>query len=466
MSQKIDVQAKKAEHKIDLREWILSGSTIDTGRPRPNFKVVKNEDGLAYYKEDDKRQLSILQREDLVFEIAVASAELAELQGLPKISMTSEQAKDCMFLVDGFIKMQGCDRSIEDEIRPVGFVDDEGFCFKRIPLARAGITPSKERASAPREWDTLGPFMNSLRTNMADFDGQDSVMFRRLLSAVGALLWDSEPRREILYWHGAGGEGKTTFCNFLAHKLGPCALPNVKPKKLTEDYTLAMLEGKRLVIVEEVGKGRFLTEEIKAITGNRFLTGRSPYKSIRTFRNHTFFWMTSNHMPIIDGDSNSTDRLRLVCSTPRKDGIKRTEPDIFEELEMWWPHIVDAAVLEYFTAGQRVLEMSAEEQEEVISKYHLDADGWIMEHLEYQEGAFIPMAKLKRMLRKEHISADDVKKRLHILQPSVCDADAVINIRASGRVKDIANPTKGIKNVAIRMESHNWSTQGWSAHDV
>jgi hypothetical protein len=462
MAPKIDTQAKKAEHKIQLREWMLHGTAIETDRDSPNFVAVKSADGLAYYRKEDLGQLSILEREDLIFQIAVASAELAEMQMLPKISMTNEQAKDCMFLVDGFLKVEGCDRVIDGEIRPIGFIDDGGYCFRRIPLVRCGITPDEKRITGPRNWDTLGPFMTSLRVNMADFDGQDSTMFRRLLSAIGALLWDSEPRREILYWYGSGGEGKTTLCNFLAHKLGPCALPNIKPKKLTEDYTIAMLEGKRMVIAEEVGKGRFLTEEMKAITGNRFLTGRSPYKSIRTFRNHTFFWMTSNQMPIIDGQDSSRDRLRLVCSTPRKDGIKRTEVEIFDELDMWWPHIVDAAVLEYFAAGQTILKMDEQELEECISNYHLDADGWILENMEYRAGCFVPNSTIKRMLKGDAIGVSDIKDRLHILQPSVCDADKAIDIKGRGRIREAANPVKGVRNVAIKTDSPKWGTALWS----
>lgn len=465
MPNKIDTQAKKAEHKIELREWMLHGSQILTDRPRPNFLVIKNPDGVAYYRETDNRQITLLDRGDLVSEIAVASAELSEAQGMPKISMTQENAKDCMLLVEGFIKLHGCDRVIEDEVKPIGFVDDEEYCFRRIPLARAGITPTKERIEGERQWELLGPFMNSLRTNMLDFDGSDSVMFRRLLSAVGALLWDSEPRREILYWHGMGGEGKTTFCNFLAHKLGPCALPNIKPKSLTDNYTIAMLEGKRLVIAEEAGKGRFLTEEMKAITGNRYLTGRSPYKDIRSFRNHTFFWITSNQVPIIDGENSSKDRLRLVCSTPRKDGTHRTEAEIYEELEVWWPHIVDAAVLEYFAAGKRVLAMSDEELEEPVSNYHLDVDGWITENLEYSPGSFVSNMLIKRMLKGEMISHSDIKARIHILQPSVCDVDAIIDTKGKGRIKDSKNPVRGVRNVMVKPDSTHWTLKSWNLAD-
>jgi hypothetical protein len=460
MTKKINTQLKRAEQRIQLRNWILKGDSILTGKEPPSFIIIKSPDGLAYYRETESKQIVILERSDLVAEIAVASSEISEAQDIPEISMTYENAKDCMNIIEGFIKLQGCDKIIEEEIKPIGFVDDEGFCFRRIPLSRAGVTPSEERLKEKREWSDLGPFMNSLRTNMLDYDTDDSRMFRRLLSAVGALLWDSEPRREILYWHGMGGEGKTTFCNFLAHKLGSCALPNIKPKKLTEDYTIAMLEGKRLVIAEEAGKGRFLTEEMKAITGNRYLTGRAPYKGIRSFRNHTFFWMTSNQMPIIDGEDSSTGRLRLICSTPRKDGTHRTEQDIYAELELYWPHIVDAAVLEYFAAGKSILSMTGQEIEEPVSNYHLDADGWIDENFEYAKGSFVPNKLIKRMLKNERISLSDVKSRLSILNPEDCEEK--INVQSRQRLED-SRQERGVLNIRLKQDSSNWTKNGWSA---
>ena len=468
MAKREDTQELKAQHKIQIREWVLHGEPINTGEPRPDFLAVKTPDGITYYREIANRQVEILKRENLISEIAVASANLAEASGKAKLGMTQEHAKDCLFLIEGYIKSGQCDKLLDDDINPVGFVDDEGYCFTRIPLVRAYLEPTEKRIKSQRQWDGLGPFMISLLTNMADYDGSDSRMFRRLLSAVGALLWDSEPRREILYWHGMGGEGKTTFCNFLVQKLGPCALPNIKPKKLTEDYTIAQLEGMRLVVAEEAGKGRFLTEEIKALTGNRYLTGRAPYQAIRTFRNHTFFWMTSNQMPIIDGEDSSKDRLRLICSTPRKDGSRRSEREIFEELELHWPHIVDAAVLEYFAAGKSVLPMLDEENEGLINNYFAYTDGWILKNLEYKPGAFVPITTLTELLVNKKTNTDSVAARLvKVLEPVIKDSKQGPIIKTKARTGNSkSNPVWGFKNVGLTSAAHfdvhglNWREYG------
>jgi hypothetical protein len=454
-----DIQAERASVQATISDWVVNGDG------KLEFMVAINEGTFLYYTVMPSRQVKVLEREAIVMTCCSKSRYLAEQFGLLQISMTKQQANDCMFMAESLIYTDGSPRLIPDTIEPVGFVNDPGWCFSRIAMPR--MTPSKADIDAPRKWAHLGPFLHSVVVNMKDYDSQvdDSLMFRRLLSAIGALLWDSAPRREILYWYGEGGEGKTTFCNFLAHKLGPCALPNIKPKEMTDPYTKALFEGKRLIIAEEVGKGRFLTDELKALTGNRFITARAPYKAVRTFRNHSFIWMTSNQMPIINGESSETDRLRLVCSTARKDGVRRTEEDIFEELELYWPHIVDAGIIEYHASGKQVLPMTSSEIAECTDLYFLDADGWIEKHLEFRDGSFIPVKTLKSMLSRDKIGIKDIETRLPTLTP-MRNANIPAVQRARRRVSLGGNPVHGWAQVGVKIESEHYRMSDWGGNSV
>lgn len=452
--------AKQKKPQINklIRSWILDDVALPIDIAKPQFVVFIKEGEIAFYKKNDDNIVCKMSRDEILATIAVAGSKAAA--HFKCSDMTRMQADNCLFMIESYLQEARPTDFVVDNIRPLAFANDPGFCLVRLPISR--MEPHQCEIDAPRDWSKLGDFLNSLRENMKDANDPNPVMFKTLMSAVGALLWDDSPRREILYWHGKGGEGKTTFCNFLVHKLGPCALPNVKPKKLTDDYTIAQLEGVRLVVAEEAGKGRFLTEEIKAITGNRYLFGRAPYAKPRPFRNHTFFWMTSNQMPYVDGESASTERLRLICSTPRKDGIKRTEEDIFAELEERWPDIVEMAILEYFSSGQRVHEMAQHEMSEIVDEYHLGVDGWIMESFEYCEGAFTTTQLINRMKikNKEMLGKEEIYERMKILTPSVCDASKMVT-KNKRRTEGYPNPVWGFDHVRPKTDAEGYSKYGW-----
>jgi hypothetical protein len=447
----------QAEFKKSIRDWFLYDQPLNNVQDFADYKAVVVKDRVNYYVADDKKQLAIRSSSDMVRTILNASLVESEFRGA-EFEMTKAQAEDCLAQADAVICVNGFDKLIDGEIKPIAFSNDDCFCFYRLGIPR--FKPPQEWIDGPREWASLGPFMNSIREAMADYDEEtdDSLMFRRLLSAIGQLLWDSKPSREIVYWYGKGGDGKTTLTNYIASKLGDSALPNLRPKCLESEYYLAQLEGKRMVIAEEAGKGRFLTEGIKAITGNRFITGRHPHERIRTFESYVMIWYTSNEMPTIDGEDSSKDRLRLIQSEPRKNRERREESDIIKELDAFWPHIVDMAVTEYFAAGEGIHRMPDEELRDSIEGYYLDADGWIEANLKYEEGAFMPCSTIKYLLQHK-VSIKDVEARLPGLQPSPCYSGVTVIKNRQRVYTNKGNPIHGWANIGL-------ATAHWAALTV
>jgi hypothetical protein len=458
MAKDNDFQEKKAQHKNTMRHWMLGEKGLPSGRPRPNFLIAINEGKLVYYSERDQRQINIMSRDHLVAHVSLASSELAERSGEPALEMSQGQARDCMAVVEAYVLHEGNDRLIRDEIKPIAFSNDDCYCFERINVPR--LEPQEYKRKTQED---LGPFLNSIRTSMADYneDTNESLMFRRLLSAIGQLLWDSKPSREIVYWYGKGGDGKTTLCNYLASKLGSAAMPNLKPRNLESEYYLAELEGKRMVIAEEAGKGQFLTEGIKAITGNRFITGRHPHERIRTFESHVMIWYTSNEFPIIDGEDSSRDRLRLIHSQPRPNRTRRSEEDIRQELDYYWDNIVHASVSEYFAAGQGIHTMLEAEVAEAVEAYYMDADGWITNNLVYMPGAFIPTSVLRDASKNSRISIKSITARLGTLE-------ALDKNNIDGEIKNIKrrittsnNPVWGYNNIGFQEKHPDYYKDSW-----
>jgi hypothetical protein len=432
--------------KSEVREWLMGYQQHSINLDPLNFKFSKVGENVSYYKVDHNRQATRLSRE-LIAQMAMkASIDAANWHGGAEYELTRSTLGDLMAQFEA-----DCERSKHkiEEPQPLGFANDEGYCYYRLPIPRMPAA-----AYTASDYSVLGPFLNGIRTRMRDYDPETdtSRMFTRLMTAVGALLWGSEPSREIIYWHGLGGDGKTTFCNFLATKMGVTALTNLKPSALSNEYYLAELEGKRLVVAEEAGAGHFLTEPIKAITGNRYITGRAPYKPIRTFRSHVMIWFTSNKMPVIDGEASSIDRLRLISSTPPPKCDWRPESDIFEELDLYWPHIVDFAIGAYHAAGGKVLPMTLDELDEPVGYHFLDADGFIEANLIYEKGAFISTASIKYIARRDRISIRTIESRLAaFLQPPAVDAaDGRVEKRRR-RISSEQNAVWGYQNVALAI---------------
>lgn len=448
-----------ASLRSTIRAWLLGEAKLSCGKERPPFWAAVVDGRVNYYTVDEQRQVSPLSRDAIATAALAASIDESYLIG-PEVQMTVSQCKDLMAQLEAQIIENGFEYRIDSLIAPIGFCNDEGFCFHRMMIPR--FQPRPEDIHTPRNWDHLGPFMNSLRTHMSDYDADsgDSLMFRRLLSAIGALVWDSKPSREIVYWYGEGGDGKSTLCNFIASQLGNAALPNLKPRNLENDYYLAELEGKRFVVAEEAGKGQFLTEGVKALSGNRYVTARAPYKPIRTFLNHTMIWYTSNEMPRIDGGNASLDRLRLICSSPNT-APRRDEESIFAELRDWWPHIVDMGILEFFMADKRIWPMLNEEVCESIASYYFSADGFIAANLIYERGSFMPMATVVDLLNRAHgkISHKDLKTRILTLGGAVTDGPKPEYTR--GRVLPGDHAVWGFKNVGMPIGHRDAMTARW-----
>jgi hypothetical protein len=460
MQKKENFKKLNAEFKKSIRDWLIHGTPLNNVAETPDFHAVIVGSRVNYYDSDERRQLKIKTASAVLHKILDASIKEAEFRG-EEFALTNHQAIDCLAQAEAIICENGFSRLIDGEIKPVAFSNDDCYCFHRLEIPR--LKPPKDWIEGPRNWEHLGPFMNSIREAMADFEEEtgESLMFRRLLSAIGQLLWDSKASREIIYWYGKGGDGKTTLCNYIAGKLGDSALPNLRPKCLESEYYLAQLEGKRMVIAEEAGKGQFLTEGIKAITGNRFITGRHPHERIRTFESHVMIWYTSNELPIIDGEHSSKDRLRLIQSEPRKNRARRDEADIIAELDIFWPHIIDMAVTEYHAAGMTVWPMPDDELTDSVDAFYLDADGWIEANLVYEEGAFMPSSTIKYLLNHK-VSLKNVEARIQRMEPAVCDVDAKIT-KGRRRMRSEANPVFGWQNVGLAIGHYQALAVPWIA---
>lgn len=127
----------------------------------------------------------------------------------------------------------------------------------------------------------------------------------------------------LFFCHGDGSNGKSTALLTLRMLLGislfgsidvSTLLANDRGSNPTVDYQKATLEGKRLVMTDELPASRHLDESmVKKLIGGDQIPARRPYQMPYSFEPTHKIWMTGNHKPRIVGtDYGIWRRLHLI----------------------------------------------------------------------------------------------------------------------------------------------------------
>jgi len=109
----------------------------------------------------------------------------------------------------------------------------------------------------------------------------------------------------LMFVHGSGANGKSTFVNALQHVFGDYAV--VAPAETfaashhdRHPTEVAMLRGARLVVASETEEGRAWAEaRVKALTGGDPITARFMRKDFFTFIPTFKLLIVGNHRPVL-----------------------------------------------------------------------------------------------------------------------------------------------------------------------
>lgn len=164
----------------------------------------------------------------------------------------------------------------------------------------------------------------------------DSV--QRLL---GYTLTGLNTEEIIVFCIGFGANGKSIFGNIVNRIIG--GYSKVAPHSLLaarrrDDHgprgDIAMLEGARLVSVNELPAGMQLDEQaVKALAGREPISARALYEGFRTFDPRFTVWVRTNHRPIIKGDDDGIWRRIVVLSFRQK--FEGASCDKHLEAKLW-----------------------------------------------------------------------------------------------------------------------------------
>jgi P4 family phage/plasmid primase-like protien len=183
----------------------------------------------------------------------------------------------------------------------------------------------------------------------------------------------------IFIMHGMGKNGKSTFCNLLIElfgcyyeKVGIHALMTKNKAVGGLSPEIAKLNGARLVIGSEIGKGMYLDESlIKDITGNDDIEARKLYQNPVTFKPTFKVLLYGNYKPQIIGTDYGI--LRRLMFFPFNVIFQNPDKTLFEKLVQELPGILNWAIEGCLSWQQEGLQMP-QSMLQALDEYKIDSD--------------------------------------------------------------------------------------------
>lgn len=466
-------RALKAEYAELVEFWFLSPErrTLPIEMQPPDW-LTKNEKGnILFFTQNEKLELTILEAKEIVLTLTAASIVSLKVESVKKKYTLAARLneKDALNIVHSLnarvlaqeqFETELLGRVIQEEIKPIAFIDDPALAFKRLSFSLSGslldFDPFSERCSQ------LGTFMRTLKRNMLDYNAESdkSEHFKRLLIFVGFLHMSTDSPKEVLVWHGEGNDGKSTFIEFLGSQMGAAAILNADPNSIQSDLGKAALFGKRLVHFEEPTHGKLITSDLKRIAGSTVLRARKLYQDYIEFANTAMLCFTTNHFPEIDGKTASKSRLLVIQSKSVCKSEKMTPQESRKDLTDNWEKIVKLGCQMYKENKYRLLEMRDEEFDESVSDFYAKVDGWLLKNFAATRGAFMPKSTIAALI-PPNIYPSDVFNRLPQLfanqeQQRICPVESRLTFeysKTSFEQYDKKHSLHGWHNISFRQDS-------------
>jgi putative DNA primase/helicase len=185
----------------------------------------------------------------------------------------------------------------------------------------------------------------------------DEKLISFIQRCIGYCLTGLTDIQALLFCHGKGANGKSTFFSILKMLLGDyyCTILIetllVKQRDATVEYQLAKMKGARIVVASEIPKDRKLHEsQVKDLTGGEMINARNPFEKPFSFLPTHKLWLFGNHKPIIKGTDHGIWRriLLIPFSVTIPEEEQRPMSEVLEEMRKELPGILNWAIDGYY----------------------------------------------------------------------------------------------------------------------
>lgn len=195
-------------------------------------------------------------------------------------------------------------------------------------------------------WDT---FISETTGGDEDFAG--------FLQRIAGYTLQGDPSEEVIVFpHGPGATGKSTFLEAFKAALGDYALTADFEAFLKKSgdggirADIARLAAARFVVSIEVDEGKKLAEGlVKTITGGDTVTARHLYQKSFEYRPDFTLWLAANHAPKVNADDDAM--WRRILRLPFTHVVPKVKRDPKVKAVLRDPAIAGAAILAWAVRG-------------------------------------------------------------------------------------------------------------------
>ncbi|OYU75474.1 MAG: hypothetical protein CFE32_14155, partial [Alphaproteobacteria bacterium PA3] len=252
--------------------------------------------------------------------------EAAQAHLLPRIRAMLELAKSDPKLVVSASKLDakplllGVGNGVVDLRRKRLLPNEPGYFITRY--CYADFDPSAQCPSWLRSLDAM-------------FQG-DTATIDAVQLLLGYTLTGYSTEEIMIFCVGFGANGKSIFGNVVAAILGDysrTAPSQLLASRRTDDHgprnDMAMLDGARLVSINELPAGMHLDEQVvKQLAGREPISARFLHKEYFTYEPRFTPWVRTNHKPIVKGDDEGIWRRIVILPFRRTFAPHEQDPHL------------------------------------------------------------------------------------------------------------------------------------------
>jgi putative DNA primase/helicase len=168
----------------------------------------------------------------------------------------------------------------------------------------------------------------------------DTATINALQVLLGLTLTGEAGEELIVFAYGIGANGKSVISNVVATIMGDYAKtapPSLLASRRTDDHSarsdIAMLNGARLVSINELPGGMFLDEQVvKQLAGREPISARFLHKEFFSFLPRFTPWVRTNHKPIVRGEDDGIWRRIALLPFKRQFAPHEQDPNLEAKL--------------------------------------------------------------------------------------------------------------------------------------
>ena len=283
-----------------------------------------------------------------------------------------------------------------------------GLC---VDFARKIVRPTERKDLI----SVASPVVYDTNATCPEFDsflhrafGGDPDMIDYWWRIVGYSMTGFVDHDALFFCYGLGANGKSTGLMVLRFLLGDQLSTMVDVNTLlgtngsdaSLDYKKSMLEGKRLIITDELPDNKKINESmVKGLLGGEDIVARRPYEKPYTFSPTHKIWMVGNHKPKISGvDHGIWRRIHLIpweVTIPANERKPRSQMWATFKAEL--PGILNHAIDGYLDFEERGGLCPPAMVKAATEEYRLEEDSlqqFVAERIVPQPGAHFAMRDL------------------------------------------------------------------------